>query len=172
MLDGYLHSLYNEYKSGVKWHVIVEKCHKVVRKVLLNTYFHTLDPKGRIILPAKMREELGACFVITKGLGEKCICAYPTGEFGALAESLKSVKLSKNRQIYKALFATAMEVEPDKQGRFLPSQILKDYANITKEVAIVGQNDHVEIWDKQAWVDADAKLDEMDMLALMEEVGL
>ena len=65
-----------------------------------------------------------------------------------------------------------MEVEPDKQGRFLPSQILKDYAGITKEVAIVGQNDHVEIWDKQAWLDMDAALDEMDMLALMEEVGL
>ncbi len=140
--------------------------------MLLNTYFHTLDAKGRIILPAKMRDELGTSFIIAKGLGEKCICAYPTAEFTTLAENLKSVKLSKNRQIYKALFATAMEVEPDKQGRFLPSQILKDYAGITKEVAIVGQNDHVEIWDKQAWLDMDAALDEMDMLALMEEVGL
>ena len=54
--------------------------------MLLNTYFHTLDAKGRIILPAKMRDELGTSFIIAKGLGEKCICAYPTAEFTTLAE--------------------------------------------------------------------------------------
>lgn len=140
--------------------------------MLLNTYFHSLDPKGRIILPAKMREELGNHFIITKGLGERCICIYSAEEFEALAQRLKGVRIRQNRQIYKALFAAAMEVDTDKQGRFLPSQILKDYAGINKEVAIVGQNDHAEIWDKDVWLENDVDMSEESMLQLLDEAGL
>ena len=140
--------------------------------MLLNTYFHSLDPKGRIILPAKMREELGNHFIITQGLGERCICIYSAEEFEALAQRLKGVRIRQNRQIYKALFAAAMEVDTDKQGRFLPSQILKDYAGINKEVAIVGQNDHAEIWDKDVWLENDVDMSEESMLQLLDEAGL
>ena len=103
-----------------------------------------------------------------RGYEVKKVCCVDMFPGTVHVETVAKLSLKTNQPKFKV----AMEVEPDKQGRFLPSQNLKDYAGITKEVAIVGQNDHVEIWDKQAWLDMDAALDEMDMLALMEEVGL
>ena len=132
-------------------------------------YQHNIDAKGRLIFPIKLREELGEHFVIFKGL-DNCINVYSQEKWNAFEAQLAALP-SKARKVQR-FFSANFECEPDAQGRILIPQTLRDYAELKKDVTVIGMIDHVEIWDKQAWLDMDAALDEMDMLALMEEVGL
>ncbi|MFO8191921.1 MAG: division/cell wall cluster transcriptional repressor MraZ [Bacillota bacterium] len=115
---------------------------------------HSLDGKGRVIIPSRLRDGLGDCFVITRGL-DHCLFVYPSAEWTRLEQKLKQLPFTKSdsRAFMRLLFSGAMEVEADKQGRVLIPQNLREYAGIEKEVMIIGVSNRVEIWSEQAWRD-------------------
>jgi len=113
---------------------------------------HSLDAKGRLIVPAKLREKLGQTFVIAKGF-DNYICIYPLSTWNEIGEKLKGIPSSDKDGIrfQRFLIGSAHECIPDTQGRFIIPQTLRDYAKITKEVVSVGMTDRIEIWAKEEW---------------------
>ena len=134
--------------------------------MFMGEYNHTIDAKGRLIIPSKFREVLGEEFVITKGL-DGCLFVYDNQEWNAFEEKLKALPLNKkdNRQFVRFFLAGAAEVEVDKQGRILLPPVLREYANLTKDVVLVGVLSRVEIWDKDRWQENTYDEDEMDEIA-------
>ncbi len=115
-------------------------------------YQHTLDGKGRVIIPSRLRDGLGDRFMVTRGF-EKCLLAYPNSEWVRLEQKLKNLPFTKSdsRKFKRLFFSGAMEVEADKQGRVLIPQNLRDYANIEKDVMFIGVSNYVELWNEAAW---------------------
>ena len=120
--------------------------------MFIGEYEHSVDVKGRLIMPAKLREEIGEKFVVTKGL-DGCLFAYSQKEWTAFEEKLKTLPLtSKNARDFTRFFLSgAIECEIDKQGRFLISGNLREFASLEKEVVIIGVNTRIEIWSKAKW---------------------
>lgn len=120
--------------------------------MFIGEYAHTIDAKGRVIMPAKFREELGVSFIVTKGL-DGCLFVYSKSEWASLEEKLKTLPFTSKdaRSFNRFFFAGAIECEVDKQGRILVSQNLRDYAALTKDVVIIGVSTRIEIWDKDRW---------------------
>ena len=121
-------------------------------KVLLGEYQHTVDAKGRLILPAKFREELGETLVFTKGL-DACLFGYSLSEWSILEEKLKKLPLAKPeaRAFARFFFAGAAEIGYDKQGRILLPPVLREHARLEKEVVVIGVSNRIEIWSQEAW---------------------
>lgn len=120
--------------------------------MFIGEYFHTLDDKGRISLPAKFRDRLKEGFVIAKGL-EVCLFVYPLKEWEKVGEKVQSLSWTKreNRIFSRSFFSGAAKDKLDKQGRvFIPAN-LREFAQLKKEVAIVGISNRIEIWDKPKW---------------------
>ena len=119
-------------------------------------YKHGIDRKGRIIFPSRIREvckEYGIDkFFITRGL-DKCIFAFSEEEWRGQEQKFKNMPFTKPqaRNFNRLFFSGAVEVIPDRQGRFIIPQYLKEYANITKEAVIIGVSNRIEIWDKKIW---------------------
>ncbi len=142
--------------------------------MFIGEYQHSLDSKNRMIVPAKLREGLGDKFVITKGL-DGCLYAYPMNEWKALEEKLKTLPLTNKdaRTFVRFFFSGATEVEPDKQGRGLIPQNLKEYASIEKEIVSIGTLTRVEIWSKEKWDEYnDTNVDFDSIAASMEHLGI
>ena len=120
--------------------------------MFIGEYEHSVDAKGRLIMPAKLRDEIGEAFIITKGL-DGCLFAYSKKEWTAFEEKLGSLPLSsKNARDFTRFFLSgAVECEIDKQGRFLISGNLREFAKLEKEVVIIGVNTRIEIWSKEKW---------------------
>lgn len=120
--------------------------------MLLGEYQHSIDAKGRVILPAKFREEIGENCIATKGL-EKCLFVYPKQEWSTIESKLKQLPLAKAeaRAFVRFFFSGAAELECDKQGRVLVPSNLRDYAALDKDIVIIGVLNRIEIWDKTAW---------------------
>lgn len=118
----------------------------------IGEYTHSIDDKGRVIMPSKFREELGVKFYVTKGM-EGCIFVYDEVEWKRLEEKTKNLKLTskKARQFERLFYAPARELEFDKQGRFVIPQNLRDYAKIEKEASIIGVSSRIEIWNKNKY---------------------
>ena len=133
-------------------------------------FFHSFDEKGRVNFPAKLREELGEQFVITKGL-DGCLSAYSMEKWERISEIVDGLPQAKARNLKRFMFSSATVVNPDKQGRVLVTQTLRAYANITKDVAVIGASDHVEIWDREAWTALNAEINSDDIAAAMDELG-
>lgn len=124
---------------------------------------HAVDSKGRLIIPARIREALSDGFqercVVTRGI-EPCIALYPKDEWDSLVRKLRASlpRMSgKGRWFLRKVFGMATECELDKQGRILIPQHLREFAGIEKEVVVIGVLDHVEIWSKDRWREADAQ---------------
>ncbi|NLD48982.1 MAG: division/cell wall cluster transcriptional repressor MraZ [Clostridiaceae bacterium] len=115
-------------------------------------YQHSVDVKGRVIVPSKFRDGLGEKFIITKGL-ENCLFAYSSEEWANLEAKIKSLPFTDKdvRAFVRFFFAGASECEVDKQGRILVPQNLRDYAGLEKDVYIIGVSNRVEVWDKNKW---------------------
>ncbi|MDD5128224.1 MAG: division/cell wall cluster transcriptional repressor MraZ [Candidatus Omnitrophica bacterium] len=119
---------------------------------------HTIDRKGRLILPAKFRETAKNQFVekffVTRGL-DKCLFMFSEEEWRSQENKFKSMSFTKqqSRTFNRLLFSGAVEVSPDKQGRILLPQYLKDFGDIKKDVVIVGVSNRIEIWAKDIWRD-------------------
>ena len=135
----------------MKWFGVNVFC-LVVDILLMGEYFHTVDPKGRLILPAKLRDELGESFIITKGL-DNCLFIYPKAEWQILETKLKQLPMAKAeaRAFVRFFFAGAAELEPDRNGRILLPLSLRDYAKLDKDDIIIGVSNRIEIWSKVEW---------------------
>ncbi|MDR0948306.1 MAG: division/cell wall cluster transcriptional repressor MraZ [Lachnospiraceae bacterium] len=141
--------------------------------MFMSQYNHTLDPKGRLSIPAKFRESLGEEFVVTRGM-DACLYVYANEEWSVLAKKLTSLPLTNKeaRKFARFMLSGAATVEVDKQGRILLPVNLRTYADLEKDVVLVGVGSRIEIWSKENWETADADND-MDSIALsMENLGL
>ena len=135
-------------------------------------YEHTIDAKGRMNFPAKLREEFGEHFYIAKSFNEKCLTVYTKESWDALRESLKDKPSKVALPIERFLFGSACEAEPDKQGRIAIASALRNYANISTEVVVVGLVDRAEIWDKTSWEEYNNQTTSEDIAALAEKLGI
>ena len=120
--------------------------------MMMGEYSHSLDDKGRIIIPARLREDLDAHFVMTKGL-DGCLFLYPLGEWHKLEERLKALPLTNaNARAFQRLFlAGAQDVEVDRQARVTIPPRLREYAGVNKDVVLVGVSNRVELWSQENW---------------------
>lgn len=120
--------------------------------MFIGEYYHNLDAKGRIIIPAKFRDELNGTFILTRGL-DGCLTIYSTEKWEKIFEEINKLPETKKatRQYIRMLTANACECTLDNQGRILIPANLSGSVNITKECVVVGANSHVEIWDKATW---------------------
>ena len=134
--------------------------------MLMGQYEHTLDIKGRMNMPAKFRDELGDHFVITKGT-DACLSVYSQEEWKTLADRVKRLPEAKAKMLKRFFFANATEVEPDKQGRIIIPAVLRTYAQMDKEVIVVGVMDKAEIWDRTHWNET---MSEMTPEAMSQEI--
>ncbi len=134
-------------------------------------YKHNMDSKGRIFIPAKLREELEEPLYITIS-DEKCLRVYGKGDWDTFVEKVRELPyLSRKRM--RPFFYSASKCEPDSQGRILIPQNLRDYACLNKSVSIIGCDDHAEIWDSEIW--EPIQKDETQssrLLQIMEEIEL
>ena len=142
--------------------------------MFMGEYNHTIDSKGRLIVPARFREALGDEFVITKGL-DGCLFVYAEKEWQVFEEKLRSLPLTNknSRQFTRFFLAGAAACEVDKQGRVLIPQVLRDFAALEKDVVLVGVASRIEIWSRQLWDECmDNYDDDMDEVAEnMESLG-
>ncbi len=129
-----------------------------------------LDDKGRVVLPARFRDQLTEGLVITKGQ-ERCLQVFPEAEFQRLTESLAQAPTTSRavRDYVRVLFAGASNEVPDRQGRITLPQGLRDYAGLRKDCVVNGANTRIEVWDAQAW-EAYVAEKESDFADLAEEV--
>ena len=139
----------------------------------MGEYNHTIDAKGRLIIPSKFRDKLGDEFVVTKGL-DGCLFVYDNKEWSAFEEKLKSLPLTNKdaRQFVRFFLAGATLAEVDKQGRILVPGNLREFAGLEKEVVLVGVASRVEIWSKARWEDTASYDDVEEIAEHMAELGL
>ena len=141
--------------------------------MFMGEYNHTIDAKGRVIVPSKFRETLGDEFVVTKGL-DGCLFVYDNHEWAAFEEKLKSLPITNKdaRAFVRFFLAGAAGVEVDKQGRILLPGSLREFAELTKDVVLIGVGSRIEIWSKERWESA-ASFEDMDDIAEhMADLGL
>ena len=122
--------------------------------MFLGTHTPRLDDKGRLILPAKFRDELAGGVVITKGQ-ERCLYVFPMPEFQRIAGQLREAPVTNKaaRAYSRVFFASAHDEVPDKQGRVTIPAHLREYAALDRELVVIGASTRVEIWDRQSWED-------------------
>ena len=133
---------------------------------------HTVDAKGRMNFPAKIRDEFGEHFYIAKSYYSKCLQVYNEASWQELKDKLAAQPSKVSVPLERFLFGSACEVEPDKQGRIAIASALRAYANITSEVVVVSMFSRTEIWDKQSWIDYNSNMDLDDIAGLAEEANL
>ncbi|NDL66136.1 division/cell wall cluster transcriptional repressor MraZ [Anaerotalea alkaliphila] len=138
--------------------------------MFIGEYNHNLDEKNRVTMPVKFREELGDVFYMTKGF-DNCLFVYSAQEWERFSTRLQNNQLKSRdaRKLQRFFIASANECGLDKQGRILVSTPLKEYAEIQKELVIVGVANRIEVWSKENW-DAYNNDDETDISALAEEM--
>lgn len=120
--------------------------------MFMGEFQHSIDDKGRIIIPAKFRDLLGNSFVVTRGL-DQCLFVYPMQEWEVLEQKLKALPLMKSdaRAFTRFFFSGATECEWDKQGRVNLPGNLRQYAKLEKDCVVLGVSNRVEIWSKDTW---------------------
>ncbi len=125
--------------------------------MFLGEYEHSLDVKGRVILPAKFRDQLTAGGVVTKGRGG-CLSVFTPEEFENVASQVRelSKRGSKDLNAARSFFSGASEINPDKQGRVALPANLRSYAGLTREVVVTGVFSRIEIWDRDRWLEHDS----------------
>ena len=169
-------------ESGTKCHKVVEMLflhfvmvsfETVVIAMFMSEYNHTVDVKGRLIIPSKFREILGEEFVVSKGM-DGCLFVYANNDWNAFEQKLTSLPLinKEARQFARFFLAGAAQVEVDKQGRILIPANLREFAGLDKDVVLVGVGSRIEIWSKEKW-DSTTSDEDMDAItSAMEALGL
>ena len=141
--------------------------------MFMGEYNHTIDAKGRLIVPSKFREKLGNEFIATKGL-DGCLFVYPNEEWANIEEKFRNIPLTTKdaRKFSRFFFAGAAVCEVDKQGRILIPSVLREFAALDKEVVLAGVGGRIEIWSRDRWEET-SEYDDMDDIAEhMSELGL
>lgn len=141
--------------------------------MLIGEYEHTLDAKGRISMPSKLKKDMGETFIVTKGL-DGCLFAFSQEEWLNFEEKLKALPLSdKNaRNFVRFFLAGATECELDKQGRFLIPSNLRLAASLEKEAIIIGVGTRLEIWNKKIWNEKDGEISADEIAENMTMLGI
>ena len=141
--------------------------------MFMGEYNHTIDAKGRLIIPSKFRESLGDEFVVTKGM-DGCLFVYDNEEWKKFEEKLLSLPMMDKqvRQFTRYFLAGAASVEVDKQGRILLPAHLREFAGLEKDVVLVGVGSRVEIWSKDKWENMNSDADMDEITSAMEGLGL
>ena len=141
--------------------------------MFMSEYNHTIDAKGRLIIPAKFRDTLGEEFVVSKGMGG-CLFVYANDDWNAFEQKLTALPLinKEARQFARFFLAGAAQVELDKQGRILLPALLREFAGLDKDVVLVGVGSRIEIWSKDKWEAVNADEDMDNIAAAMESLGL
>lgn len=139
----------------------------------MGEYNHTIDTKGRLIIPSKFRDLLGEEFIVTKGL-DGCLFVFPQNEWQIIEEKLRKLPLNNKsaRKFTRFLVAGATTCELDKQGRILLPQVLRDFAELEKDVVLAGNLNRIEIWSKANWTESNAYDDMDDIAEQMTDFGL
>ena len=133
-------------------------------------YKHSLDSKGRIFIPARLREELGEVFYITLSM-DKCLNAYSSASWQELSDRVSAMSYVNQRKM-RPLFAYAARCELDAQGRALIPGALREYAGLSKNVVVIGCNNHAELWDPEQWeAVCRAEKSAENIAAVMQELG-
>ena len=136
------------YNGGAKWWNVVHSGFERVTKVT-GEYQHALDNKGRIFIPAKLREELGQVLYVTLSM-DRCLSVYSEESWESLTDKVNALPYVRQRKM-RPLFAHAVRCEMDAQGRILLPQNLREWAGFEKNVTVVGCNNHAELWDSDNW---------------------
>ena len=120
--------------------------------LLLGTYAPKIDAKGRMALPAKMRPQLGEGLVMARGQ-ERCVYLLPATEFRRIAMQIQRTSMGNKaaREYLRVFLSGAVDQDPDKQGRVLVPQMLRDYANLGDDIVVIGVGTRAEIWDRKTW---------------------
>lgn len=141
--------------------------------MFMGEYNHTIDAKGRLIIPAKFREVLGDEFVVTKGM-DGCLFVFDNSEWQVFAEKLRSLPMidKEVRQFTRFFLAGAASVEVDNQGRILLPSVLRDFAGITKDTVLIGVGSRIEIWSKDRWEGTVTYQDMDEISTHMVELGI
>ncbi len=143
--------------------------------MLLGEYTHTLDPKKRLSLPAKFRQEVGKKVVLTHGL-DRCLFLYSVKQWEKIAEKLSELSTgqSDTRGFNRFMLAGAVEVEVDSLGRILVPDFLKEFADLGQKVVITGVHNRAEIWNEEKWIEYKKSIiDQADSLAeKLGEIGV
>ena len=133
-------------------------------------YQHTLDAQGRLFIPAKLREQLGDGFVVTKGLDE-CLFLYPQKAWDELEQKIRQLPMSKSRGLQRFFLSSAADVTVDRQGRIVIPTTLRSYANLERDVVVIGVGERAELWDARRWNAYTDDLDCESIAQAMEELG-
>ena len=141
--------------------------------MLIGEYYHSIDAKGRLIMPVRFRDDLGDNFVVSKGL-DNCLYAYSIPEWERFERLISSQKSAESRMLQRFFFSGATECETDSQGRIVIPQPFREFAGLKKDVVVLGVHNRAEIWDKEKWsgymqndaFSADAIADAMEKLGL------
>ena len=120
--------------------------------MLYGQYRHNLDAKGRLFVPAKLRDKLGDTFMAAAVM-DRCVCLYSSDEWNKLMAGLKEMPMTKARRLQRYLSANAVDVTVDAQGRILLPKHLLEYAELTKETVVIGAGNRAEIWNLAAFAD-------------------
>jgi MraZ protein len=141
--------------------------------MFMGEYNHTIDAKGRLIIPSKFRETLGEEFVVTKGL-DGCLFVYPISEWQVFEEKLRTLPMTNKdaRKFSRFFLAGAAMCELDKQGRILIPAVLREFAALEKDVVLAGVLGRVEIWSKERWTDISEYDDMEDVAEHMSQLGI
>lgn len=141
--------------------------------MFIGEYNHTIDAKGRLIIPSRFRETLGDEFVVTKGM-DGCLFVFDNPEWESFEEKLHALPMidKEARQFTRFFLAGAANVEVDKQGRILLPAVLREFAGITKDAVLVGVGSRVEIWSKDRWEGTVTYQDMEEISRHMIELGI
>ena len=141
--------------------------------MLIGEYEHTIEAKGRLSMPSKLRRDMGEAFIVTKGL-DGCLFAFSQDEWKNFETKLKALPLSdKNaRNFVRFFLAGATECEIDKQGRFLIPGNLREAAKLEKEAVIIGVGTRLEIWNKEVWASKDEEISADEIAENMTMLGI
>lgn len=134
----------------------------------MNTYRHTVDKKGRVFIPSKLREELGDNFVVSVPLdGQPCLSVYPAANWDVLQEKIEALSSAQKLRVHRIVNGRACRADCDAQGRVNIPQELRNYAGIVDNVCIIGNGSTIEIWDEDKWNKTYEQLEAEDIAAIM-----
>ncbi len=138
--------------------------------MLYGEYRHTIDAKGRLFIPSKLRAHLGEEFVISRGF-DKCVCIYPTEEWEIFCTKIEELSVAKDRRIRHFFFSGACDGNTDSQGRVTIPNNYRDYASLDREVVIIGNRTHLEIWSLSAWEEELSRINPDDITDELIKLG-
>ena len=140
--------------------------------MLFGNYKHTVDKKGRVFIPAKLRDSLGDNFMLCCGIsGKRCLCVYSNDEWEKLVAKIDTLPSTKASTVKRFLYGGAFSVECDAQGRILIPNTLREFARLETEAQIIGMSTNLEIWSSSLWEEELAQYTPESMASVMEELN-